>query len=144
MIAREGTNSPYCRPFDIGGICISNVRGGGGAARRSVAIEQKTVRPLKAGQRKQESELIGVAMPCMRRQAAARTNWLLRRLTRQMQNERKNPKSLAYQSSELAAVLHLVRHGFWRQLLSADRALLFAMPRSNPSWVQCKIDAITY
>lgn len=40
------------------------------------------------------------------------------------------------------SVLHLVLHGRLRPRLGADRALLFSLSRSNPSWVPRKNDSL--
>lgn len=74
---------------------------------------------------------------CMRRSrsaAARRPDLILPCLTLQPPNEPRDAKSVAHRSSALTAVLHLVRHGRSRQSLSPDGALLFELPRSNPSW----------
>ena len=70
--------------------------------------------------------------------------WELPCLTLQPLNKRRSAKSLAHRSSELAAVLHLVRHDQSRHGLSADRASLFEMSRSNPSWVRRKSGSLSY
>ena len=56
---------------------------------------------------------------------AAPADWILHCVTQQQPTKRRSAKSLAHRSSELAAVLHLVRHDPPRQDLSAERAFLF-------------------
>jgi hypothetical protein len=116
VIAREELRNelPYCRQFDIvSSTCITSMSGGagGGVARRVCGNRAKQGAHRKPGQATGKVELIVPHALHAAMAAAARADWILHRVTPQLPNKRESPKSLAYRSSELAAVLHLVRHG---------------------------------